>query len=179
MRNRREENPENATRAGNDMDAEAVGGVAPGGAEAEAAAGDLEDMRERWLRTAAELDNLRKRTARQIESETRRAQDRILEAFLPILDNLDRAVGAGEEADCNTWLEGMRAIRKQMLDVLAGLGVVPFECIGEPFDPNRHDAVAQFACEGVAAGQVVEEAQRGYARQDGSVLRHAKVVVAS
>ena len=140
---------------------------------------ELDQMRERWMRAAADLDNVRKRMTRQIETESARARDRVLEGFLPVVDNLERALASGDGSDANPWLEGMEAIRKQMLDVLNAFGVEPFESAGAPFDPNHHDAVAHLPREGAQPGTVIEEAQRGYRRRDNSVLRPAKVVVAA
>ena len=144
---------------------------------------ELETTRERWLRAAADLENMRKRTASQVENERRRERNAILSAFLGPVDNLERALDAHKddprsESDVNPWAEGVRAIREQMLDALKQFGAVPLEALGQPFDPNRHEAVARIEDPDRPDGTVAEVIEAGYALRDGTVLRPAKVVVA-
>jgi molecular chaperone GrpE len=96
--------------------------------------------------------------------------------WLPVLDNLDRAVAHGE-ADPGSILEGIRAVRGQAAGVLAGLGFPRRDALGEPFDPARHEAVATRPADGVPDGTVVEVVRPGYGDGDHQ-LRPAQVVVA-
>jgi molecular chaperone GrpE len=160
-------------------DAEDAGGVEAEEDSAESAtdalARDLEDMRNNWLRALADFDNLRKRTSRDIESARGRDRANILRGFLDVLDNLDRALAAtgGEE---NKWLQGIEAIRRQMLDVFRNFGAQPFESKGQPFDAQRHEAVATANLPDQPEGTVLDVIQQGYAMGD-TILRPAKVVV--
>ena len=134
---------------------------------------ELEDLR----RALADLDNARKRCAAQItrvEAETRAA---VAREWLPVLDNLDRAL-EHSSADPAAIIEGVRAVRDQALDVLARLGFPRREDDqGAAFDPARHDAVAARDAVGAADGSVVEIIRPGYGEGDHQ-LRPAQVVVA-
>jgi molecular chaperone GrpE len=138
---------------------------------------DAAVLKDRWLRTAAELQNLRKRTAREIEMETRRERETLLGEFIRIVDNLERALGF-ERSEHNPWYEGMVAIHGQMLDLLKHNGVVPFVVEGEQFDPNRHEAAGSVEMPGLATGTIVNVLERGYEGEDGTLVRPAKVIVA-
>jgi molecular chaperone GrpE len=138
---------------------------------------DAAVLKDRWLRAAAELQNLRKRTAREIALENRREREKLLGEFMEVVDNLERALGS-EQSEHNAWYEGMDAIREQMLDLLKRNGVVPFDAAGERFDPGRHEASGKVEMPGLATGAIVDVLERGYEREDGTVVRPAKVIVA-
>ncbi|MFC6160270.1 nucleotide exchange factor GrpE [Kribbella jiaozuonensis] len=135
------------------------------------------EMEDRWRRTAAELDNFRKRVAR--ESGQQRDTERALVAasWLPVVDNLELALehaDAGDEAI----LEGIRAVRDQALAVLSGLGYPQADDSGKPFDPALHEAVGTTPSPEVPAGTIVHVVRPRYG--DGKrVLRPAGVVVAA
>jgi molecular chaperone GrpE len=135
-----------------------------------------EELRQRWIKTSADLDNLRKRLARDVEAARREERGTILTDLLGVIDNLERAIdsaaGVGEE-----WTEGMRGIRSQMLDVCRRFGVEPFDALRETFDPERHDAISTIDDPGLPEDAVSGVLLRGYQWSDGSVLRHAHVVV--
>jgi len=137
-------------------------------------AGELEQTRDRWLRAAAEAENLRKRVRKDIETARGLERRHVLREILPVVDVLDRAVameaGAGDEA------EGLDAIRSHLVDTLGRLGVEAFESVGQPFDPVRHEAIATVDAPGAADSTVLEVLQKGYL-VDGEVLREARVVV--
>ncbi|MBI5154283.1 nucleotide exchange factor GrpE [Candidatus Poribacteria bacterium] len=134
------------------------------------------DFRERWLRAAAEMENMRKRLRRETEAARQREREAILRDFLAIADNLDRALGV-QGAEGNQWIEGIEAIRVQFDEVLRRFGVTAFHAVGELFDANRHDAVAAVDFPDAEEGRIVEVIEPGYQFEDGGVLRHAKVVV--
>jgi molecular chaperone GrpE len=140
----------------------------------------LEEMatfRERWLRCAADLENLRKRTSRDIERSTFIARKSALLDFLDVVDSLERAISlATEEDQTNSWYQGMKAIHKQLLDTLSRQGARPFESLGERFDPHRHEAVSCIEDDGLEEGIIVEVTKTGYEMSDGRLLRAAAVV---
>ncbi|HUT23839.1 MAG TPA: nucleotide exchange factor GrpE [Sumerlaeia bacterium] len=143
---------------------------------AEAKEEEAQVPREKWLRALADLDNLRKRTSRQIAKSVQNERRTILSAFLEVVDNLDRGLKAHENEE-NEWVEGMKALRRQMLDVLKQFGVEPFESMDKPFDPHRHEAVAHARVPDRPEGTIVEVVRQGYAFDDETLLRPARVIV--
>jgi molecular chaperone GrpE len=143
----------------------------------EAAAAALADLEDRWRRAVAELDNLRKRYARELERERAAERARVAAQFLPVLDNLDRALAHAAE-DPSAVLEGVRAVRDHATAVLARLGYPRYEEVGVPFDPNRHEAARVVESDEAPAGTVVEVLRPGYGRDD-RWLRPAAVAVAT
>ena len=144
-------------------------------------AAERDELREKWLRALADLDNLRKRSRREIQDARRFAQVEVLRPLLDIADNFDRAVASlGPETDvtADAVREGVALIHQSFRGLLRERGVEPIEALGREFDPNEHEAVAQMASESQAAGVVVEVVQQGYRFGD-LVLRPARVVIAS
>jgi molecular chaperone GrpE len=139
---------------------------------------EAEEHRERYLRGAAEFDNARKRAAREREEYTRYANESLLRELLPVLDNFDRALQAARgEAGAAAVTAGVELIQRELLRVLEKFGVTPFVSIGQPFDPERHEAIARVPATGDSEGTVVSETARGY-MLNGRVLRPAMVTVA-
>ncbi len=138
----------------------------------------LSQERDRYLRLAAEFDNYRKRTERDMAEFKRRAVDDLLLSLLEVVDNLDRALVATEEQETNDLLAGLRAIRNQMGAILERECIVPIEAVGLEFDPFHMEAVMRIPSEEVEEGHVVSELQKGY-RTPTYVLRPSKVVVSS
>lgn len=138
----------------------------------------LSEERERYLRLAAEFDNFRKRTERDMTEWRRRAKDDLLLSMLDVLDNLDRALESASDSDPGDLLEGLKAIRVQMAGVLSREGFEPIESVGRPFDPFEMEAVMRMPSEEVEEGGVVRELLKGYKGQ-GYILRHSKVIVSS
>src|SRR5918996_4389137 len=106
----------------------------------EAAAAALADLEDRWRRAVADLDNLRKRYARELERERAAERARVAAQWLPVVDDLDRALAHAAD-DPSAIVEGVRAVRDHALTVLARLGYPRYEEVGVPFDPARHEAV--------------------------------------
>lgn len=142
-----------------------------------AAAAALVDLEDRWRRALADLDNLRKRYARELERERAAERARVAAQLLPVLDNLDRAL-AHASGDPGTIVEGVRAVREEALAALTRLGFPRDEEVGVRFDPNRHEAVRVVESDEVPAGTVVEVLRPGYG-QDERRLRPAAVAVAT
>ena len=134
---------------------------------------EAEDQR---LRAAADLDNLRKRCAAQVERAEADTRSQVARQWLPVVDNLERALEHAT-ADPRTIVEGIQAVRQQALGVLAGLGFPRRDDAGATFDPARHEAVAAVYDPSVPPGTVVQVVQAGYGEPD-RPLRPAQVVVA-
>ena len=151
-----------------------------GSAEDEPVAADAEpDYKDRYVRAVADLDNVRKRARRDVALAQERGVARLAKEMLPALDNLDRAIAAAEaqETDEEHHLtKGIRLVQQELSGALTRAGIVMEFPKGMPFDPHRHEAVAQQPVEGTPPGVVVEVYSPGYTHGD-AVLRAAKVVV--
>jgi molecular chaperone GrpE len=142
----------------------------------EAETRSVEEVEERLRWALADLDNLRKRVAREVARERDTERERVLSAWLPVLDNLELALA--HAAEDNPLVEGLRAVREQAVAVLERLGYPRFDDLGEPFDPSRHEAVTAVpGGEDTPAGSIVATTRAGYGRH-GTLLRPASVVVA-
>ncbi|MBZ0112447.1 MAG: nucleotide exchange factor GrpE [Thermoanaerobaculia bacterium] len=143
--------------------------------EVEALEAELAELRDRSVRTLADFENFRRRSEREREDLRRYAVFEVMRDFLPILDNLGRALTASGSAD--DLKVGVEMILKQMEDMLRQKGVQMIEAAGEPFDPTFHEAVAREEDPEVDEPTVKEELQRGY-RMHQRLLRPALVRVA-
>jgi len=147
-------------------------------AELAAAREEARQSHERWLRERADVENVKKRAARERADTIRFANEQVLKDLLPIVDNLERAVEhARSGGDGQPLGEGVALILKSLLDVLERHGVTRVEAKGAPFDPTHHQAMAQVESEEHAPNLVVEEHQPGY-RLHERLLRPALVSVA-
>jgi molecular chaperone GrpE len=132
---------------------------------------------DRLLRTAADFENYKKRAAREKEDWTKFANEDLLKAILPFVDNLERAVDHAEKVvDTGVLIEGVRLTLQQILQALNKFGVSPFESVGKPFDPAMHEAMVVVETDKHEPNQVVEEFQKGYLLND-RLLRPATVSV--
>ena len=148
-------------------------------AELAAARDEADACRDRAMRTQAEFDNYRKRVARDQQDMVNRAGERIIGEVLPVIDNLERAiehVTAG--GDVRQLLTGVEGVHRQLLGVLAKEGVSIIDPFGQPFDPMRHQAMAQREDAEVPEGMVVDVYQKGY-EMHGKIVRPAMVVVSA
>ncbi|TMA18311.1 MAG: nucleotide exchange factor GrpE [Deltaproteobacteria bacterium] len=136
----------------------------------------LKDTHERLLRTAAEFDNFRKRVQKEKDDLRKFAVESLLKDFLPVADNLERALDHAEEHDLRQVIEGVRLVQKMLADSLGKHGIVAFSAVGQPFDPNVHEALMQEDSD-KPPGTVVSEMARGYKLHD-RLVRPAAVVVA-
>ncbi len=133
---------------------------------------------DRFLRQVAELENFKKRMARERGEAIRYANENITKDLLPVLDNLERAVDhAREGGNGKPLLEGVEMVLKGFLDVLNKYGVTQISAKGESFDPERHEAIAQVESEEHEPNTVIEEHHKGYYLLD-RLLRPALVSVA-
>ena len=137
----------------------------------------LLDWNEKYLRLAADYDNYRKRTQKEISVIIEYAGENILRNFLPILDDLERALVNHQSANEEDPLaQGLELIYKKFVKTLKELQVTAIESLNAPFDPHFHHAIMVKEVEGVEPNIVVEEFEKGYVFKD-HVLRHAKVIV--
>jgi len=137
-----------------------------------------DEAEDKYLRAAAEFANARRRAELRADHEVRAAREYILTSFLPVVDDLARAllaVPAGDETQ--SWSNGFSLIQRKLDGILERLGVTTIQAEGQPFDPGLHQAVIMDEVDGVASGTVVQELQKGY-RLDGRVLRPSMVKVA-
>jgi molecular chaperone GrpE len=136
---------------------------------------ELAKLEDRWRRAVADLDNLRKRHARELDRERTTERSRVAGAWLPVVDNLERAIAhTGDQSDAV--VEGVRSILGQALQVLERLGYPRDAESGVPFDPQRHEVVGVVEHRDSAPGTVVDVLRPGYG-QGSSQLRPAAVVV--
>lgn len=136
----------------------------------------VSDSNDKYLRLAAEYDNYRKRTTREKENIYGDAKADTVKPFLEVYDNLVRGVQQFPEGDGHR--QGLEMIAKQFLDVLQKLGVTEIEAEGQPFDPEKHNAVMHVDDENVGENTVVEVFQKGFMLGE-KVLRFAMVKVAN
>ncbi len=155
---------------------EAVSNPADGGSAAgDALRAENQQLKDRYLRTLADFDNLRKRTEREKADFFRYALAGVLKDILPVLDNFDRGLEHAEEGD--EFHKGMLLIYKQLYEVLQKHGLKPIEESGVHFDPNIHEAVVREEDDSVPSQTVVAVLQKGYFLHD-RLLRPALVKVA-
>lgn len=139
----------------------------------------LEEANDRALRLHAELDNVRKRARRELEEERRFANLHLLRDLLPVVDNLARAVEAGETTrDVEKLLEGVKLVAQQLDEVLARYHCRRISTLGQPFDPNLHEAIAQQPSQEYSEPTVLNEARAGFTLHD-RVIRPSQVVVSA
>lgn len=138
-------------------------------------------FQEKWLRSAAEMENVRKRSRRELLESRRFAQADVLRPYLDVLDNFERALqtspGKPDNQKHDGFREGIELIYQRFQGLFKDLGVEPIEALDKPFDPNVHEAVGQLEREGTASGLVIEVVQQGYQFQE-LVLRPARVIIA-
>src|SRR5690348_16275283 len=119
-------------------------------------------LQDRLLRTAAEFDNYRKRVDRDRRDQAESATADALAAFLPIIDDLERALKAPTGGDIEGFRKGIELIHQQMIELLRKRGVKPVDAVGQDFDPRYHQAVVQEVSPDHREGEVIEEFARGY-----------------
>ena len=139
---------------------------------------DVKMHQEQYLRTLAEMENLRKRTQRDKEELAKFANENILREILPVIDNLERAVDHAEQAETNDGLfEGVQMTLTQFSQLLTKFGVEPVDAIGQPFDPAYHQAMGQLESDEHPVNTVVQQMQKGY-QLNNRLLRPAFVMLA-
>ncbi|MCB1209430.1 MAG: nucleotide exchange factor GrpE [Verrucomicrobiales bacterium] len=145
----------------------------------EAALKDADHWKDLAYRSQAELDNFRKRAAREAQDTRSYANAEILRALFPILDNFEMGLDAARnESETSMIFMGMNMVHRQMADFLRDHGVQEIEALGKPFDPNLHDAITQEPTADQPEGTVLRVTRRGYKLRD-RMLRPASVIVST
>lgn len=139
---------------------------------------EIQVWQDRYARMASEFENFKKRTNREKEQLTKFANEQMLKAFLPVIDDLERALVVAEQADNTTAIQdGIKLVHKNLKHALEKQGVITLESVGKDFDSEYHEALGVKAVEDPALkGKVVEEFERGYIFND-KVIRFAKVII--
>lgn len=138
---------------------------------------ELEEHKQRTLRTQADFDNFRRRTVKEKEELGKYASAKLITELLPVIDNFDRALTTGSEGTANdSYTKGIEMIYRQLENVLKAEGLTKMEVVGQSFNPEYHQAVMQVESDDYEEGIIVEELQSGYLLKD-KVLRPAMVKV--
>ncbi len=139
---------------------------------------ELEEQRNLYLRTLADFQNYRRRHQDEMERSRLRLLESLMEELLPILDNFERALQAAEATrELEPLLEGVRLTERQIKALLARYDIHPIEAVGQPFDPNLHEAIQRIETDEYEDGIIIDEVERGY-RIGERVLRPSRVIVA-
>jgi molecular chaperone GrpE len=144
----------------------------------EAAQAELAKTRDQLLRTAADFDNFRKRTRRELVDAEKRGREELLRELLPVFDNLERAAQHAESAtEVQSLADGIRMVMRQFYDTLSRAGIERIDAEGQAFDPALMEAIQQIETADRPPGSVAAQVQAGY-RMGDRLVRPAMVVVA-
>ena len=138
----------------------------------------IADLEDRVKRQMAEFENFRKRTDKEKSQMYDMGAKNVIEKILPVIDNFERGLESIPEGSDKAFVDGMQMIYKQLSGELEKLGVKPIEAVGQPFDPNYHNAVMQTESEEYESGTVAQELQKGYMYHD-TLVRPSMVSVVS
>ncbi len=139
----------------------------------------VETTKDQLLRKAAEFENYRRRTESDFASVVRNANENLITALIPIINDFVRSLAQGKDQGVpDGFYRGVELIYSKLLRVLEKEGLTPFESLGKPFDVAYHDALLMVPRSDVPPHTVIEEVERGYMLRD-KVLRHAKVIVST
>jgi len=135
-------------------------------------------LKDAWLRSAADFDNFRKRTRRDLDEARRAGREDLLRALLPIFDNLDRAIQSAQRTtEIKAMVDGLGMVQRQFVDALGREGIARVPTVGSSFDPGVHEAIQQVETNEHPPGTILAEVQPGYTQGE-RLLRAAMVVVA-
>jgi molecular chaperone GrpE len=135
-------------------------------------------MKDALLRTAADFDNFRKRSRKEMDEARRSGREDLLRAVLPVFDNLERAIQSAQRtSDVKAMSDGLAMVLRQFVEALSREGISRVPTVGKPFDPSVHEAIQQVETSDHAPGTVLAEVQPGYTQGE-RLMRAAMVVVA-
>lgn len=142
-------------------------------------AGKAAQYYEQLLRTTADLENFKKRAARERQEAIKFANESLLEKIIPVLDNFDAALAAatGPNTSVESLQSGVSMIQQQLKSAMGQAGLEEINATGQPFDPNLHEAISQQETNDAPEGQVVQQIRKGYKLRE-RLLRPASVIVA-
>ena len=147
------------------------------GEQLQAALQERDQFKEKWTRAVADLDNYRRRIQREMEEDRKYAAAPLLKSLLPTFDGLDRAVAAAAQSrNAEELIKGVQLTIKQLEAGLNGFGARAIVAVGQPFDPNLHEAISQVPSADHPPMTVVQDVERGYMLHD-RVIRPSKVIV--
>jgi molecular chaperone GrpE len=139
---------------------------------------ERDDMKDKYLRKAAEFENYKRRTEQEFSAMVKYANEQLIVDILPVIDDFERSLHIGtDRREFGPFYKGIELIYQKFKNILESRNVKQIESIGNRFDVDLHDALMQVAKENVEPGTIVEEVEKGY-RYNDKVIRHAKVVVA-
>ena len=144
----------------------------------EAAKAEAEEWKEKYARLAAEYDNYRKRTTKELDARYTDAKADTWKDILGIIDDFERALQAEISPECQNYKDGVNLIYKKLTDIMASAGIEEIRSLHEPFDPELHTAVMHIDSEEAGENEVVEVLMKGYRLGD-KVIRHSMVKVAN
>jgi molecular chaperone GrpE len=148
-------------------------------ADVERLQSELAEARDRTLRVQAELENFRRRSRRELQDELKYANVPLLRDLMPVVDNMERAIEAAQKTDdAASLLEGFRMVKQQLVSVLERHHCVVIPALGQPFDPNLHEAISMQPSADQPANTVLYVAQTGYQLHD-RVVRPTQVIVST
>lgn len=130
----------------------------------------------KYLRAVAELENLRKRNAREVENAHKFGAERLAAALLPVRDSMEAAIASADNADAAALLEGQRATLRLLDEALKSAGIEEIDPEGEPFDPSQHEAMSMLPSAEVEPNSVLQVVQKGYQIHE-RIVRPARVIV--
>lgn len=140
-------------------------------------AADLVELNQRFLRTAADFENYKRRTAQEKDDLLKYSNAKLMAELLPVLDNFQLALKSpAESVEAQNVVKGVEMIYRQMLQTLEAAGMAKIEAVGQPFDPNLHEAIMQVDDDTVPEDTVVEELRAGYMLKE-RVIRPSMVKV--
>lgn len=161
-----DQNPETHVDAGNTA-----------GGDVAALIAERDEYKNKWARALADLDNYRRRVQKEMEEDRKYAAIPLLKAVLPGLDGLQLALrAAATSQNAEELITGVQMVAKQFDAALSAVGIAPIVSVGQPFDPNLHEAISQRPSADVPPMTVLDEVERGYTLHD-RVVRPSKVIV--
>jgi len=142
-----------------------------------ATAAERDQFKEKWTRALADHDNYRRRMQREMEEDRKYAALPLLKTLLPAFDGLDRAImAAAQSKNVDELIQGIQLTIKQLETALNGFGAKSILAVGQPFDPNLHEAISQIPSEEHPSMTVLHDVERGYMLHD-RIVRPSKVIV--
>lgn len=138
--------------------------------------GELATLEERWKRAAADLANYRKRAERELVQQRQQEREAVLRDWLPVVDNLERALVHQDSVTLDSLLTGLQAVHQQAVAILDRYGVRRMQTVDARFNPEQHEAIA--CVPGLQEGAILDEVTPGY-QLGGTTLRPAQVIVAT
>ena len=137
---------------------------------------ERDEFKDMYMRSVAEAQNIQRRAQVDVENSRKFATENLVVDILPVLDNFERAVQSPAEGDAKTFLDGFVMIHQNLMATLQKHGLAPIEAVGQPFDPNLHQAIMRVETDEYPEDTVVEVLQTGYT-VDGRCIRPAMVKV--